>query len=410
MGAGGWWHGLVVPTGDGPGMPTTTLRSWRTTVTALHAAFAIVVTLGAIDVARLGDQVPAGRAVGLTALGVLAVSYPFTGGAAISRCAPRRAVAYVVLLVLAIGAVSWAQPDALFVFFIAYPQVWFVLNEPRPGVFWTLLLFAASTTGVALHLAHEHASVFSAVADQLIGLVFSLLIGLWILRIIDQGGKFAAVAAELERKSAEVAALNHERGVLAERERLAREVHDTLAQGYTSIVMLTQAAAARLESAPSVARERLTLIEEVARENLQEARALVAALSPAPMDGADLRAALARLLDRFARETGLHVTLDLDDYPVGLRRDEEVVLLRAAQEALTNARRHAAAASVTLRLAREDGHVAVRIRDDGVGFSGAEFGTGLSGLRRRVEQAGGSLEVTSPRDGGTEVVARLGSS
>lgn len=404
------WRRIVLPTGTDPILPPISISAWRAAVVALHSAFAIVIMLGFVDVALSTEEVPAGRAIGFTALGVLAVSYPVLGAAAITRCLPHRALGYVVILVLAIGALSWAQPDALFVFFIAYPQVWFVLNEPRPGVFWTLVLFAASTTGVALHLDHQHASVFGAVTDQLVGLVFSVLIGLWILRIIDQGGKYAAVAAELERKSAEVAALSHERGVLAERERLAREVHDTLAQGYTSIVMLAQTAAARLESAPSVARERLTLLEEVARENLQEARGLLAALSPVPMDGADLRAALARLVDRFVRETGLHVTLDLDDYPVGLRRDEEVVLVRAAQEALTNARRHAAARSVTLRLEREHGHVAVRIRDDGVGFDGAEFGTGLTGLQRRVEEAGGSLEVSSSRGGGTEVVARLGSS
>jgi signal transduction histidine kinase len=401
-----WWRDIVLPTGRDR---STTVSDgvWRNTAAALNAAFAVVIGLGMVDVALTGEEVPAGRAIGLTALGVLVLVYPFTGAVALIRCLPYRAVGYLAVLVLAIAALAWAQPDALFVFFIAYPQVWFMLAESKPGVFWTLALFAAGTSGVALHLAHQHASVFGAVTDQLIGLVFSLLIGLWIMRIIDQGVRYAAMAAELERTSAQVAALSHERGVLAERERLAREVHDTLAQGYTSIVMLAQAAAARLESTPEVSRERLTLIEEVARENLQEARALVAALSPVPMDGADLRAALARLVDRFVRETGLQVTLDLDQYPVGLRRDEEVVLLRAAQEALTNARRHAAARSVTLRLERQAGQVAVRVRDDGVGFDGAQFGTGLTGLRRRVEEAGGSLEVRSRRGEGTEVVARL---
>jgi signal transduction histidine kinase len=161
---------------------------------------------------------------------------------------------------------------------------------------------------------------------------------------------------------------------------------------------------------PDAARERLAVIEEVARDNLAEARAVVAAFRPVALDGSTLVEALERLADRFARETGLPVRVDtgaLDGVPA-LRTDEEVVLLRGAQEALTNVRRHAGASAVVLRLARIGGQVSVHVEDDGVGFDpGSVTVSGLEGLRGRVAEVGGEVDVSSAPGAGTRVTVRV---
>jgi CheY-like chemotaxis protein len=118
--------------------------------------------------------------------------------------------------------------------------------------------------------------------------------------------------------------------------------------GYTSIVVLAQIATAQPAADPGDAAERLGLIEEVARENLAEARAVVAAFAPVALESATLVEALQRLAERFGRETGIATRLDttaLGEGPAPAR-SQEIVLLRGAQEALTNVRRHAAATAV----------------------------------------------------------------
>jgi signal transduction histidine kinase len=235
--------------------------------------------------------------------------------------------------------------------------------------------------------------------------------GLWVMSVLRHSQQRAELIEELERTRAELAQLHHAQGMAAERERLAREVHDTLAQGYTSIVVLAQTAAASLP--PGAPAEKLALIEEVARENLAEARAMVAAFSPVALDSATLVEALERLVERFGRETGLATRLDtaaLGD--ADLSRAEEVVLLRGAQEALANVRRHAAATAVVLRVssvgAGEARQVSVHVEDDGVGFDPESApGVGLAGLRDRAREVGGAVDVVSAPGEGTRVTVRV---
>jgi signal transduction histidine kinase len=239
--------------------------------------------------------------------------------------------------------------------------------------------------------------------------------GIWVSRVLEQSRQRAVLIRELERTRAELAELHHAQGMAAERERLAREVHDTLAQGYTSIVVLAQTAAAALPPDADGVAERLAMIEEVARENLAEARAMVAAFSPVALDSATLVEALERLVERFGRETGLATRLDtaaLGDGGADLTRSEEVVLLRGAQEALANVRRHAAATAVVLRVSRvgtgESAQVSVHVEDDGVGFDPASArGVGLAGLRDRAEEVGGAVDVVSAPGEGTRVTVRV---
>ena len=141
---------------------------------------------------------------------------------------------------------------------------------------------------------------------------------------------------------------------------------------------------------------------------------MVAAFRPVALDGSTLIEALGRLAERFGRETGLPVRVDTSALDGGLvlRRDEEVVLLRGAQEALTNVRRHAAAHAVVIRVSvvGDEGarQVSVHVEDDGIGFDPAlARGTGLEGLRDRASSVGGSVDVTSFPGEGTRVTVRV---
>ena len=398
------WRAAVVPPrddGSGPLPPATE----RVVGAVLHAAFAVVATVAlvqALDAER-------GRAVLGGALVVWVVAYLLLGARAVLRSGGWRAVGFLLVHVAVVAVLGWQQPSLLFVMWVAYPLVWFVTGTLLAGVLWTLLLAAAAATGPFVAWTHGDEPLWGP-GETLVGLALSLLVGLWVHRLVTMTVERDRLIAELEATRDQLAAAHREQGVLAERERLAREVHDTLAQGYTSIVVLAQTAAAQLPGDPGAAAERVALIEEVARENLAEARAMVAAFAPVALDSSTLLEALQRLADRFGRETGVATRLDTAALGEGahLNRTEEIVLLRGAQEALANVRRHAAASAVVLRLSRVGDTVSVHVEDDGVGFDPAgTLGVGLSGLRDRAEQVGGAVDVASAPGQGTRVTVRV---
>jgi signal transduction histidine kinase len=382
------------------------------TLLVLHAVFVVLVAIAVVCV--LLWDVGGSRPLLLTALGVLSLSYLVAGAPGLHSHDRRRTTAYLTVLVAVVGVIAWEEPALLFLMFLAFPQVWFMVGTVRSGLLWTLVLGAAATAGPIVDWRHGTEPLWGP-GQTLVGVVFSMAMGIWILHVLDQSRQRAALIQELESTRAELAELHHQQGIVAERERLAREVHDTLAQGYTSIVVLAQTAAAALPGDVSSAAERLAVIEEVARENLAEARAMVAAFAPVALDSATLVEALQRLAERFGRETGVATRVDtaaLDGAGTGLSRSEEIVLLRGAQEALANVRRHASASVVVLRLSRvgsgEAAQVSVHVEDDGVGFDPADSpGVGLAGLRDRAEEVGGAVDVTSTPGEGTRVTVRV---
>jgi signal transduction histidine kinase len=413
MTVGSWLRAAVLPDRGGEdGDAALSEGSWRATVVGLHVVFVVMIGIAVLGtvVGRVGGSRPAI----LGALAVLALGYLALGGPAIAEDRSARAVGYLTVLVGVFAVLGMQAPELLFLLFLAYPQVWFLVESPRPGVFWTVALALASTAGPTLSWTRS-AEPLAGIVQTAIGLVFSLALGLWVSRVLQQSRERAVLIRELESTRAELAAAHREQGIVAERERLAREVHDTLAQGYTSIVVLAQTAAAQLPGDPSAAAERVALIEEVARENLAEARAMVAAFAPVGLDSATLVEALQRLTERFGRETGVATRLDtsaLGDDGGELSRAEEIVLLRGAQEALANVRRHAAASAVVLRVSRVgpegSSQMSVHVEDDGVGFDpAAARGVGLAGLRDRAEQVGGAVDVASAPGQGTRVTVRV---
>jgi signal transduction histidine kinase len=208
----------------------------------------------------------------------------------------------------------------------------------------------------------------------------------------------------LDTSRHELSRLSSAHGALAERERFSREIHDTLAQGFASLLMLVQAVEAELDHDLPQARRHLALMTETARQNLAEARALVAGGAPADLDGASLPDALRRLAARHA------ATVDVRGPARALPAGPEVVALRSCQEALANARKHAgSSAAVSIALAYTDEALTVSVRDDGCGFDPAApvGGYGLAGLRARAAEVGGTAQVRSTPGDGTIITVCL---
>lgn len=346
----------------------------------------------------------------LAVVAALVVAYVLVGHGAMDGRHPRRADVYLALL-LPLTAVCTALANAGFVLlFVAYSQIWFFSRSRLRGTLWctglTVMVIGAAT--VSVHGWRDELIGFAA--QMLASLVFSIVLGLWITMTAEQSEERAELLRRLEAAQAELAVTHHAAGVVAERQRMAQEIHDTLAQGFTSVVMLAQATQAELDrDRPDAARTRVTQIEQVARDNLAEARSLVAAFGPAGLRDASLGEALVRLTERFTAETDVQVRL-VGDRTVGddLPREAQVVLLRSAQEALANVRKHAAAATVTLQLVRADGAVRLEVVDDGRGLTpGTPEGNGLRGMRERARGGGGSLQVEPGTGGGTRLAVTV---
>ncbi|MCV7235630.1 sensor histidine kinase [Mycobacterium branderi] len=219
-----------------------------------------------------------------------------------------------------------------------------------------------------------------------------------------QRARMAAMVRELAASRAESARLSSEAGAAVERERLAREIHDTLAQGFTSIVALAQAVEAELDSDRAAADRHLGLIRTTARENLAEARAIVAGLSPTVLGEGSLAAAIRRQCDKLTAETGIAVKFSADRDLPALGMAADVVLLRATQEALANVRKHAQATTVCAKLSAAANGVRLTLADNGIGLSSDHpDGFGLRGMKARVAQVGGKMRVSRTPGGGVSI-------
>jgi len=199
--------------------------------------------------------------------------------------------------------------------------------------------------------------------------------------------------------------LERQAGITEERARVAREIHDTIAQSLTGLVMTAQRANSIAARAPESLGPTLALMENLATEALAEARTLVASYTPVNVSGG-LPATLAVLADRFSAETG--VTVIVSGEAPDVDREAEVVLLRCAQEALANVRKHAHARQVRVSIDATDDGAGLTVTDDGVGIgTQAGNGYGLAGMAERVRLVGGTVEVGPDVSGGTTVRVAL---
>jgi signal transduction histidine kinase len=275
-----------------------------------------------------------------------------------------------------------------------------------------LLLNALTVLHEVLDSGKSLRQDWSPVGGGLLSATLGIGFAVWITRIIHQSAERRRLIEQLQATRQELAVAEREAGRLAERGRLSREIHDTVAQGLISIVLLLEATEDALPAGSSKARRHLGQALRTARENLGEARHLVWELRPESLTTAPLGEALRRLAQRLGEETGISATATVTGRPGKLPADTEVALLRIAQEALANVRKHSAASRVALTLSYMEDETVLDVRDDGTGFdpesacTSAGGGYGLRVMNERVRELGGQLTIeTSPGKGTTIAVS-----
>lgn len=305
---------------------------------------------------------------------------------------------------VAYGLNNWSN----IALFVLSPQFFLILSAVPAGV----VIVVLNLGGVVLRwLLGDLApgDVASTVGMTLLVIAVSIYFSNRITAVTKQSRERGLLIERLREQQREIAELSEQQGAAAERERIAREMHDTLAQGFTSIVTLGHAVQGELEADPESARRHVELMTETAQENLQESRRIIAALTPGRLADSTLDQALARVAARFGDETGVRVGFTVEGTPRPASPAVEVVVLRVFQEALANVRKHAGAGAVEASLAYEPAAVRLEVRDDGRGFDPAapRDGFGIDGMASRVREAGGVFELVSAAGRGTRVAVVL---
>ena len=317
-----------------------------------------------------------------------------------------RSLVVLAVTVLVTGVLTATDTSLAFFQVIAFPAAWTLLGSIRRSVIACAAIAVVVGFAFPIRLGFTTTPIVLAVAIEGISFVFALAMGVWISRIAELGNERKRLLDELTAAQAQLETLHRDAGATDERERLARELHDTIAQSLTGQVLLAQRARREL-AAGVLTDETLGLIESASRDALTETRSLVAASARVELPGGGLVTALEQLAARFQRESGVTVTVG-STLDVPLDRDTEVVLLRCAQEGLANVRKHAGAHEVRVMVCATGGFVGLTVVDDGHGFTPdrAAPGFGLTGLRDRLGLVGGSLAIDGT-PGATTLTARV---
>jgi signal transduction histidine kinase len=389
---------------------------------ALIASILLVTVGGILDVL---PQQPLPVGFGLAALAAAWVAWFVTLHPSWEGRRRLMALFFAGLLVI-ILALIWASPLYGFFGWSAYTVVPYALRGR-----WRLAGSAAVAVTAALSQLGGY-SIFNDAKGRtafLVVLVINVGIGTGMThlaittheqsleraRMIDElataNTRLATALTENAGLHAQLLTQAREAGVLDERQRMAGEIHDVLAQGLTGIVTQLEAADAAA-GRPADRRRHLDTAKRLARESLTEARRSVQAMRPQPLDEAALPDAIGEVVEGWSALNGVNAELITTGTPKPLLPEIETTLLRTAQEALANVARHAEAQRVALTLSYMEDMVTLDVRDDGAGFDpsaprdpGLDGGFGLSAMRERVTRIAGTLEVESEPGGGTAISA-----
>ncbi|HLS13086.1 MAG TPA: sensor histidine kinase [Beutenbergiaceae bacterium] len=327
-------------------------------------------------------------------------------------------MAIYYLGLIALSTVLLQTSFSYFVFYLAsYPMAFVAL--PGRWAYAGLGLAAITPLAIPTSLDWSRPSIFITLG----GLVFAGFIGSSIRKLeTETAARKAALTdlgqahADLERALAENISLQHqlvaearESGVAAERARLGAEIHDTLAAALAGIISQLEALDAELAPTDPI-RSRVQASTGLARESLREARHSIRALRAAPLVHQHLPLALAELTESFEGSTNLPARLHVTGAAMDLPEDVEHALLRIAQEALTNASRHAGADQVHLTLSYLGDAVALDVADDGAGFEhrgSPRGGHGLEIMTQRARALSGRVDFRTEPGSGTTVTATV---
>ncbi|GHH46994.1 sensor histidine kinase [Lentzea cavernae] len=352
------------------------------------------------------------------------------------------------LLAVAAGVYLFTRPVAPVPLVVAVALAvwhwWFVMAHPswwerRTGLM--LVYFAGLLAGTFVLLLHD--GVFAIFVPSLYGLAFLALPG-WVayagvvvvsgLWLVPQGTDVGATLLiniglttpmavligwiiramereairrrEMNERLTVLSAENARLQVLEERARVAREMHDTVAQGLTGIVTQLEVAE-ELTASNDPVRGRIATARRLARDSLVEVRRSIEALRPGPLRDARLGEAVERTVVAWREEHGVPASCTVTGEARVLAPETEVAVLRAVQEALANAGRHARAGRVDVTLSYMEDVVVLDVLDDGVGFDPSVRGFGLTAMEERVALLGGTVTVESAPGGPTAVNVTL---
>ncbi len=320
-------------------------------------------------------------------------------------------VAFMLLMALCLGVLSAAVPTATFFLIFGCPYAWSWAEGDAKlptALISNVLICTTPVIGLWSRGGWSGGAFFSALASGLVSFLFSFMMGMWILRISQHAEERGHLRAELEATNLELLEAHRQTGAALERERFAHEIHDTLTQTLTAVVMLAERARGELERGESAAgTATLANAERTARQALAETRSLIAEGRGMGVGAHGFARRITDLCARFGEESGIATTTQIDDDLDSLTRADQVVLLRCLQELLSNVRKHARAGNVVVELS--DNYLAVT--DDGVGFpdgvgAATERGYGLAGIASRLALARGTLTITTG-DEGTRVSITL---
>lgn len=292
----------------------------------------------------------------------------------------------------------------LFVLFFLYLRVL--------GMVWGSISVIFGTA-VSVGIQIPQGLTFGGVMGPVVSALVTVAIFYAFTRLHEINTERTVLIRELMETREQLAETERAAGVAGERQRIAHEIHDTLAQGLSSIQMLLHAANRDLDGDINVdkARERIGLARQTAADNLQEARAMIAALQPAALSQTSLVGALDRMAQGFAAAAGLNIEVEADGEVTQLPMKLEAVLLRIAQGAVGNVAKHAQATRARITVSYSDDAVRVDIVDNGVGFDvkavesrPAGLGhIGLAAMKRRAEEVSGEVVIESSPGNGTAV-------
>ncbi|HET7303689.1 MAG TPA: sensor histidine kinase [Segeticoccus sp.] len=387
---------------------------WRPTAFALlrqaeHVLFAGLLVLGLVRTVAQGD-----RPWWAVALGVVALGWYGTGMLLASRPAEvrrrrQRAVLWLTALTLLWVALAVVSADFVWVVFALF-LLHLQLLPSRVAIPVVLLLAGISVAAVAV----RQGLTVPVVLGPLIGAAVAIVITAVYRDLREEAERRERLMAELTAAQERLAAAERYAGTLAERQRLARELHDTVAQGLSSVVLLLRSVRDRAGTLPEPAEDQLDAAVAAARGALDETRRVVRALTPAELSGQSLAEALKRVVQD-AAPVGIRLGLTVDGEPYELPTPTAVALLRTAQGALGNVIGHSRANRARVTLTYQPGQVSLDVADDGIGFDTSRpptptsrgTGIGLSAMRSRLEDVGGRLVVESAPGEGTAVGATI---
>jgi signal transduction histidine kinase len=357
----------------------------------------------------------AGSSVAILGLSVLLGLWYGCCISAFSRHLQRSPLILLAYLALGWGLWFWLtllDSSYMLLLFGLYPQA-LCFGSTSWKIFHIVFLTLLSLWRQVLFLRGFGGSLLVTIAATICGILMTFFIE----AIIRQSRERHRLLRELEETRHELAVAERRAGVTEERQRLAHEIHDTLVQGFTSIVMHLEAAEGVMVSDKETGQRHLEQARHTARENLIEARRLMWALQPKAFDHARLPEALTHLTNSWSEENKVAASVTITSSACSLRPEIEVTLLRAAQEALVNAARHAHAEMVTITLSYMKDEVALDVQDDGCGFDMQQLpalpdghtasGFGLKALRERVAQLNGRLSIESVPGEGTTIAVAL---